>query len=60
MWHLGCDTMDQDERRYFMERTEVIETSLGDLVVALSEETALYIHDKEEATKWSPICSRIY
>ena len=34
-----------------MERTEVIETSLGDLVVALSEETALYIHDKEEAYK---------
>jgi hypothetical protein len=34
-----------------MERTEIIETTLGDLVVALTEETAPFIDDKEELYK---------
>jgi hypothetical protein len=34
-----------------MQKTEIVETNLDDLVVALSEETALYIHDKTEVYK---------
>jgi len=32
-----------------MATEENIETTLGDLIVALTEETARYVHDKEEA-----------
>ncbi len=34
-----------------MEREEMVETTLGDLVVALTEETSQYIRDEKEASK---------
>ena len=34
-----------------MEREETFETSIGDLVVALTEETSQYVHDEKEACK---------
>ena len=34
-----------------MERAEFISTNIGDLVVALREETALYVRDQHEVDK---------
>ena len=34
-----------------MEREETFETSIGDLVVALTEETSQYVHDEKEVNK---------
>ena len=34
-----------------MEREERFETSIGDLVVALTEETSQYVHDEKEVNK---------
>lgn len=34
-----------------MERQEIRETTLGDLIVALTDETAQYIRDEKEACK---------
>jgi len=34
-----------------MARGETIETTLGDLIVALTDETALLVRDEEEANK---------
>ena len=34
-----------------MEREGTFETTIGDLVVALTEETAPYVRDKEESCK---------
>ena len=34
-----------------MEREEVLETTLGDLIVALTEEASPFIHDEKDAYK---------
>ena len=34
-----------------MEREEIPETTLGDLIVALTEETSQYVHDEKEVNK---------
>ena len=34
-----------------MEREKVTETTLGDLIVALTEETSQYVHDEKEVNK---------
>ncbi len=34
-----------------MEREEIMETTIGDLVVALTEETSQYVQDEKEACK---------
>ena len=34
-----------------MERHEAVETTLGDLIVALTEETTLFVRDEKEAYK---------
>jgi hypothetical protein len=34
-----------------MEREETFETTIGDLVEALTEETSQYVHDEKEACK---------
>ena len=34
-----------------MEREETFETTIGDLVVALTEETSKYVHDEKEVNK---------
>ena len=34
-----------------MEREEITETTLGDLIVALTEETSQYVHDEKEVNK---------
>jgi hypothetical protein len=34
-----------------MEREEMPETTLGDLIVALTEETSQYVHDEKEVCK---------
>ena len=39
------------ERGNFMEREGTFETTIGDLVVALTEETSQYVRDEKEACK---------
>jgi hypothetical protein len=34
-----------------MKREETFETTIGDLVAALTEETSQYVHDEKEACK---------
>ncbi len=34
-----------------MERERIIETTLGDLIAALTDETAPYVHDEKDAYK---------
>ena len=34
-----------------MEREETVKATIGDLVVALTEETSQYVHDEKEACK---------
>ncbi len=37
------------ERKPLMEIEETLETTLGDLIVALTEETVPFVHDEKEA-----------
>ena len=34
-----------------MEREETFETTIGDLIVALTDETSQYVHDEKEVCK---------
>jgi len=47
-------------KEMLMETEEIIETALGDLIVALTEEAMPFVHDQKEATKWRPSRSHIF
>lgn len=43
-----------------MNRSRTVETTLGSLIAALTEEARACVRDEKRITKSSPSCSRIY